>query len=370
MGLFMGIGSAALAMITIVVVFRSMELTSSANELREKNTTLQRDLKKLQGQLDSQSSKYQKKAQEMAKSGSKTKDQQGRISKLTEELQTERSQGKKNRHKIQELSGELNRIRISREELRNELSQLKEERNHAAAAEIIEEVEEVALAEEAAQVSGEETPAPAAPRKKSLGRLEKELEQARADLDRQDEAFKSMKRRLVETTAAMRIAQRKNEHNRRAYIITQLQLDLLSDENYVLKHGTPPPYAMAEKQAKRAALRPSEDVVEVNHDAAPIELPDVDELEAAREAEREAARLKAEEEAAAAAAEAEALAAAEAEALAAAEAEALAAAEAEEAAATQEAEAEEVAGEAAAEESPSPTVRRRRSRAAAPTAEA
>jgi hypothetical protein len=83
----------------------------------------------------------------------------------------------------------------------------------------------------------------------------------------------------VEQTSDARLFKRKNEHNRRAYMITQLQLDLIQDENYVLKHGHAPPYSQSDKQGKRAALRPEEEVIKPDLDAAPIELPDIPEYE-------------------------------------------------------------------------------------------
>jgi hypothetical protein len=114
--------------------------------------------------------------------------------------------------------------------------------------------------------------------------LERDLERAQKDLERESETNKRLKRRLVETTANYRAASRKNEHNRRAYVITQLQLDLLQDENYTLKHGTPPPFPQAEKAAKRKALLPEEERLVINLDAEPIQLPSAEELDAAESA--------------------------------------------------------------------------------------
>jgi hypothetical protein len=55
-------------------------------------------------------------------------------------------------------------------------------------------------------------------------------------------------------------------------MITQLQLDLAQDEIYVLKHGTPPPYKHADKQTKRASLKPEVETVKPDLDMEPIDL--------------------------------------------------------------------------------------------------
>ena len=104
-----------------------------------------------------------------------------------------------------------------------------------------------------------------------------------------------------------------------------------------------------EKSKKRASLTPTEETVQVNRDAGPIELPDVDALEAENERRRAEERAAREAEAAAEAA---------------AEAEAQAQAEAVEAEADAQEPAEEAQESAEAEETKTTgTVRRRRASA-------
>ena len=63
-------------------------------------------------------------------------------------------------------------------------------------------------------------------------------------------------------------------------MITQLQLDLVQDELYVLKHGHAPEHPRSEKQKKRAALAPEQEQVVPDLEAGIIDLPDYeDEVE-------------------------------------------------------------------------------------------
>jgi len=75
---------------------------------------------------------------------------------------------------------------------------------------------------------------------------------------------KAMLQRIVEQEAYLRTLQRQAEHNRRAYIVTQSQLDLLEDRLYILKHGTARPEhpaEIAEREARLATRRELEDKV-------------------------------------------------------------------------------------------------------------
>ncbi len=185
---------------------------------------------------------------------------------------------------MKSFSSEVNRLRIEREELRQALAAAKR-RPEAE----VSRVQSSAPAEASDASTEAAAPPPRRPEgvKATVGRLERDLERAEGDMERQASANKRLKRDLVETTAQLRATSRKNEHNRRAFVITQLQLDLLVDENYVLKHGTPPPYAQADKAAKRKALLPEEEKLVIDFDAEPIQLPSAEELDAA-EAEAEA----------------------------------------------------------------------------------
>lgn len=67
-----------------------------------------------------------------------------------------------------------------------------------------------------------------------------------------------LRRDLAEKTERLRAALRKAEHNRRAYLVTQMQLDLAEDRIYLLTKGKPRP---VHGQAERADVDPDEKVV-------------------------------------------------------------------------------------------------------------
>ena len=92
MELILGVSTAVLAVISIALFVRSMELTSSHNELREQHGSIQREAKKLKEQLSNQASKFQAKSQEASRSGKSTRDQKQRISQLSEDLQRSRTE--------------------------------------------------------------------------------------------------------------------------------------------------------------------------------------------------------------------------------------------------------------------------------------
>ena len=272
--------AAAFAIVSIVLFLQVMKQSGSLTELQKSLDDAQRDLKKTSQQLSQKVEKYNKKAQQASKNQTTSKDQKSRIASLQDDLHTAKADLGKSKDKVKSFSSEVNRLRIEREELRQALNAAK---NRAA----VSHAEPVSVAEPAPSAEAAES-APEAPRresaKSSVGRLERDLERSQKDLERAVETNKRLKRRLVETTANYRAVSRKNEHNRRAYVITQLQLDLLQDENYTLKHGTPPPFPQAEKAAKRKALLPEEEQLVIDRDAAPIQLPSAEELEAAEAA--------------------------------------------------------------------------------------
>jgi len=51
----------------------------------------------------------------------------------------------------------------------------------------------------------------------------------------------SLRRKLIESKERLRVALRKAEHNRRAYVVTQMQLDLAEDRIHLLTKGKPRP---------------------------------------------------------------------------------------------------------------------------------
>ncbi len=362
MELILGVSAAILAVLCITLFVRSMELTSSHNELRDQVNTAQRDSKKLKEQLANQNSKFQAKSQEASRSGKSTRDQKQRLTHISDELQQSKSDLEKARTRVRDLSVETDRLRIEREELRTKLANLQSQKEQKTARVV---VPEVVATDQAAPA-----PVAAPPTEEQIARsesmVERDLQRAQEFIERLQERHHGLRQRLVVATADLRLVSRKNEHNRRAYMITQLQLDLAQDELYVIKHGHPPEMPRAEKSKKRASLIPAEETVEVNREAALIELPDVDALEA--ETEQRLAEERAEREAAAQAqaqalAEAQAEAQAEAEAEAQAEAQALADAVAKEEAEALEAAAQTEASEEISEDEESKqsgTVRRRR----------
>lgn len=67
-----------------------------------------------------------------------------------------------------------------------------------------------------------------------------------------------LRRDLAEKTERLRVALRKAEHNRRAYLVTQMQLDLAEDRIYLLTKGKPRP---VHAQAARTEVAHGEKVV-------------------------------------------------------------------------------------------------------------
>ena len=277
-----GIIAAVFAIIALGLGVYVMSLVGENRELEDKLGATSKDLKKVSTQLDAQADKYQKKAQEASKKGSSAKGAKQRIAKLSDDLSASKAELNKAQGKVKEFSGNLNRLRIEREELRQELAiSRKRLQELGSSAQELESLKTAAA--DAAAGAGDAEPAAPRPapvadeasqgRKASLGRLERDLERSEEDRKGLVDRVRTLKRHLVHTTADLRTASRKLEANRRAYIITQLQLDLLTDENYVLKHGKQPPYQQAEKAQKRAALKPKVVTVVPDLESGVIDLP-------------------------------------------------------------------------------------------------
>lgn len=60
----------------------------------------------------------------------------------------------------------------------------------------------------------------------------------------------ALRKKLAELNERLRVALRKAEHNRRAWLVTQLQLDLAEDRIYVLTHGKPRPVYSEKRRAE------------------------------------------------------------------------------------------------------------------------
>ena len=305
---------AVLGVIALAVAAKLLSVTAHLQESNTHAGELERDNKKLKNTLDATRSKYEKKANEASTSGTKRKDQKQRIAQLGDDLQAVRADLAKAEKKAKEASSALNRVRVEREELRLALKDLRGRpaRSEPASAPEMEAAPVEPPADAAPAPAAEA--APSAPpegedrRGRSLGRMERELADMERERDKAIERVRAMKRRLVQTTADLRLVQRKNEANRRAYIITQLQLDLLTDENYVLQHGHPPPYMASEKSKKRAALSPEPEKIVADPNAVAIQLPGAAEPEPEPEPEVDIAAAEAEVADALAAEEAEVMA--------------------------------------------------------------
>ena len=289
----LSVGIVLAVALAVALLFRQGELSSANSTLKQQITTLERDNKKLQNQLGSKSSKYSKKAQEASRSEDKIKSHKQRADQLHQELQKSRGEVSRWNEKHNELKETARQLREQRERLRTQLTtaanRLKELGAHASQ---LETSRSEGSTEEAAPESGRRRGGLA------LTKLEKDLEFAHGKMDRMRTALSRLKRGVAEREAGLRIARRRNESNRRAYMITQLQLDLVQDELYVLKHGHAPEHPRSEKQKKRAALAPEQEQVVPDLEAGIIDLPDYeDEVEEMVEELMEAAEASEAEDA-------------------------------------------------------------------------
>jgi len=303
------IATAAFVGIAIFIWFQKAEVITTSAKQKDDLTRLERDNKKLTQQLESQSQKLSVQEGKKSRKKSKEKKKQSRVEQQQTELQRLRSDLKSSEEKLQKATRDLNRVRIDREEMRQKLVKLSDEAP-AANSEPAEAAPADAPATEAvAEPKSKPKTEPKtdeAPRK-SLGKMERELADAETAVEKMRSKVKSYKDSLVKRESELRKLRRRNEHNRRAYIITQLQLDLANDEIYVLKHGELPPIKQADKQAKRSALRgetadTTEQIEILNRDN-PIDLtavgqPDAEELEAAASEAEAAAKAAPAKEAA------------------------------------------------------------------------
>lgn len=250
------------AIVAVALFIRMAAMTAKTNEIDKQLTESRREAKKLGDKLDDQSQKYAQKAQEASTSGSKAKDTKQRVAQLSEELSSVKTEQQKGEDRIKELAHDLKRVRMDREKLRQEIDAARQRLTELGQSQAeLEALKAKASAHEAAAAAPAPVAAPAAEPQvievvKADPRIERELDQTRRDAERLDGMVRRLKRAVVEREVELRQLRKKNEDNRRAYIITQLQLDLLNDELYVIKHGHPPELKQADKAAKRAALKP------------------------------------------------------------------------------------------------------------------
>ena len=269
MDIFLSITSVLLFFLTCFLAFRMAEQTAAMGTLEKEISETSHKNKKLQKQLQGRGDKLSKKSQEASKKQAKVKGQRQRIDQQQNHLNEARSNFEDAKTKVTELSKEVSRLRVDREQLRQKLHQKDATRG---------ETQEKAHAK--AEVPATETPdetiqEPKSPRESrslTLAQLGRELEKAEENEGRLLRRVGQLKQAVVEREAKLRQVTRKCEHNHRAYIITQLQLDLLSDEIYVFRHGKQPPLRHADKAAKRQLdVKIDEPITLLNEDG-PIDL--------------------------------------------------------------------------------------------------
>lgn len=67
------------------------------------------------------------------------------------------------------------------------------------------------------------------------------------DVERLRKENEGLRRKIAEQAERLKVALRKAEHNRRAWLVTQMQLDLAEDRLYLLTHGKPRPVLVTRK---------------------------------------------------------------------------------------------------------------------------
>ena len=265
----LGVTSAILLFALVALLFRSAEqgarVGSLATELNEANARN----KKLQTQLQGRADKLSQTNHEASKREEKVKGQLQRIEQQQAHLNDARNKLEEAQENVRELSREVNRLRIEREQLREKVAQTASEATKASSesAGANASVETVHGEHQAASQNSKKQEG-----KKTVGKLERALTLAKENEERLVEKLRQMKQAVVEREHKLRKITRRAEHNHRAYIITQLQLDLVSDENYVLRHGKQPPLKSADKAVKRQINVPADEPIELLNEDGPIDL--------------------------------------------------------------------------------------------------
>jgi chromosome segregation ATPase len=181
---------------------------------------------------------------------------------------------------IRGLTADVNRVRQEKEQQRQELEKLRERlatlgdadrrlESLSGRLETAEREARQARAEaEAARalVPPEPDPADPAREERLVVKLSRELEQLKKATDRTDSAIERWKNKALESEFNYRRTQKKYQDAQSILNITQANLDLTLDELHLLKHGEEPELPRAGKAAKRAALKPKEQAVEVRRD--------------------------------------------------------------------------------------------------------
>ncbi len=125
--------------------------------------------------------------------------------------------------KATEAIAEATRLRSEAERLRSEAERLRSD------------VDRLRLELDAARRERAEAPRPRpAPEPVREGAVSEEGPRLKAAID-------NLHRRLAEAEEHLQVTLRKAEHNRRAYLVTQMQLDLAEDKLYLLTTGKPRP---------------------------------------------------------------------------------------------------------------------------------
>lgn len=198
-------------------------LTAERNRLKAKqewfDTRLQEKERKLAKAL-SQVNAYEKELEELKSQVKLSKSELRKVKQVEEEARLKEAALERKvastESLLRKLQDELLQVKQREAQQAEELRKVREENRRL----------KESLA--AASARGETTPPV---------RVEQDSERDRAEASRQRAAIAAMKRALAEKEVLIRTLKRKLEHNRRAYLVTMLQLDLAQDELCLLKYG-------------------------------------------------------------------------------------------------------------------------------------
>lgn len=211
-----------------------------------------KELAALQGELDRTKAENEKTARTLAENGRKVEKIQSRLDEVLAEkanldlevgaLKLERDRAKEEQAKAEQMGRWLEeRLKKASAEVQTAKARpepvvvtqdtgIEEELDSVKAENAGLRTEIAALRDAAAKAANERRHAPV----REVSDSTNELAVLRGDIQ-------SLRRRLAETEERRQLAIRKAEHNRRAYLVTQLQLDMAEDRVYLLLHGKPRP---------------------------------------------------------------------------------------------------------------------------------
>lgn len=266
LSMYLGLAPAALLALSQLrpFLFGRKEVEEAQNEARELKAKLEKSDAKVEearekaDKLGRELAALRAENQELKSRKKDNKDESKRIARLERDLADKAQEiaDRNGRHdsvvhamqqEILEFKERLSRASDEARKAKEELAAFQEQvaRKEKAAAERREERKEERVA----------APKPAIPAahldelrelREKLDRLSKNLERANDKNKALIEEMKNarvdtepLKTRIAELEAINRVLRRKVEHNRRAYIITESQLELALDDLYFQKHGKP-----------------------------------------------------------------------------------------------------------------------------------